>query len=71
MAKLRWSDSEEIAIQLYETHEDTNPLSVSFVQLHRWTCELPDFEDDPQASSEGLLEGIQMAWLAEWKYDNE
>ena len=71
MAKLTWSDTEEVAIQLYETHEETNPLSVSFVQMHRWVCELPGFEGDPQASSEGLLEGIQMAWLAEWKYDNE
>ncbi len=71
MAKLTWSDNEEIAIQLYETHEDTNPLSVSFVQMHRWICELPDFEGDPQSSSEGLLEGIQMAWLAEWNYDHE
>ena len=71
MAKLTWSDTEEVAIQLYETHEETNPLSVSFVQMHRWICELPDFEGDPQGSSEGLLEGIQMAWLAEWKYDNE
>ena len=27
------------------------------------SCELPDFADDPQASSEGKLERIQMAWV--------
>ena len=71
MAKLTWSDTEEIAIQLYEAYEDTDPVSVSFVQMHRWVCALPGFDDDPKSSSEGLLEGIQMAWLAEWKYDHE
>ena len=71
MAKLTWSETEEVAIQLYEAHEEVNPLSVSFVQMHQWICELPDFGADPKGSSEGALEGIQMAWLAEWKYDNE
>jgi FeS assembly protein IscX len=71
MAKLTWSDTEEVAIQLYEAHEGVNPLSVSFVQMHRWICELADFGADPKDSSEGALEGVQMAWLAEWKYDNE
>ena len=71
MAKLTWSNSDDIAIELYESHPEVNPLSVSFVQMHRWVCELPDFDDDPKASSEGALESIQMAWLAEWKYDHE
>jgi FeS assembly protein IscX len=29
--------------------------------------ELTDFDDDPQASNEGKLEAIQMAWLEEYK----
>ncbi|MFI7862044.1 Fe-S cluster assembly protein IscX, partial [Acinetobacter baumannii] len=28
-------------------------------------CALPDFSDDPNKSTEGLLEAIQMAWLDE------
>jgi FeS assembly protein IscX len=36
---------------------------VRFTDLHRWISELPDFADDPKASSEGKLERIQMAWL--------
>jgi FeS assembly protein IscX len=71
MAKLNWSNAEDVAIALYEAHEGVNPLSVSFVQMHRWICELPEFGGEPNASSEGALEGIQMAWLDEWKYDNE
>jgi FeS assembly protein IscX len=61
--KLTWDDPEDIAEQLAERHADVDPLSVRFTDLHRWICELPDFADDPKASSEGKLERIQMAWI--------
>ena len=64
---LKWSDTEDIAIQLAETHPDLDPLSVRFTDLHRWVTELPDFDDDTKASSEGKLEAIQMAWLEEYR----
>ena len=69
--KLTWGDAGEIGFQLYETHEDTHPLSVTFVQMHKWVTELPGFDDDPKASAEKTLEAIQMAWYDEWKVDNE
>ncbi|MEC7885439.1 MAG: Fe-S cluster assembly protein IscX [Pseudomonadota bacterium] len=62
---LKWSDSYEIAISLYEKHPDIDPLSIRFTDLHAWICELEDFSDDPEASSEKILEAIQMAWLEE------
>jgi FeS assembly protein IscX len=71
MAKLTWSDVRAIGELLYETHEDTNPLSLSFVNLHKLVQELPGFDDDPMGSSEKTLEGIQMIWLEEWKFDHE
>jgi len=61
--KLTWDDVDDIAEQLAERHADVDPLSVRFTDLHRWICELPDFADDPKASSEGKLERIQMAWV--------
>ena len=61
--KLTWDDPEDIAEQLAERHADVDPLSVRFTDLHRWICELPNFADDPKASSEGKLERIQMAWI--------
>ncbi len=67
---LSWNDPREIGELLYELHEDVNPLSLSFVQLHKWVCALEDFSDDPKASSEGHLESIQMIWYEEWKLDN-
>jgi FeS assembly protein IscX len=68
---LMWRDAQEIGIELYEAHEDVNPLSVSFVKLHKWVTELDGFADDPKTSNEKTLEAIQMIWLDEWKVDNE
>ena len=65
MATLRWEDFEDIADALVEAHPDVDPLTVRFTDLHRWVCELAGFADDPKASSEGKLERIQMAWVAE------
>jgi FeS assembly protein IscX len=60
---LTWDDAEDIAERLAEQHPAIDPLGVRFTDLHRWIVELPDFGDDPKASSEGRLERIQMAWL--------
>jgi FeS assembly protein IscX len=62
---LKWNDSREIAIVLADSHPDVNPQYVRFTDLHRWICELPDFDDDPERSGEKILEAIQMAWLEE------
>lgn len=67
MPELTWNHTEDIAIELYEKYPDTDPLKVRFTDLHRFVTELDDFDDDPQASSEGKLEAIQMAWYEEWK----
>jgi FeS assembly protein IscX len=63
--KLKWTDSEDIAILLHERFPDLDPLTVRFTDLHQWVCELADFDDDPKASNERRLEAIQMAWLEE------
>jgi FeS assembly protein IscX len=65
--KLTWTDAREIAEALFEAHPDVAPLDVRFTDLHRWVCELEDFADDPEKSTEGNLEAIQMAWLDEWE----
>lgn len=62
---LKWNDSREIAIALADAHPDVNPQYIRFTDLHRWVCELPDFDDDPERSGEKILEAIQMAWLEE------
>ena len=68
---LKWTDSEDLDILLYEKFPDVDPLKVRFTDLHAWVCGLPDFGDDPKASTEPKLEAIQMAWLDEWREAQE
>ncbi|MCP5118079.1 MAG: Fe-S cluster assembly protein IscX [bacterium] len=67
---MNWTDSEDIGIALYEKHPGTDPVTVRFTDLRQWVIDLEGFDDDPHASNEAKLEGIQMAWYEEWK-DNQ
>lgn len=64
---LKWTDVLDIGIELLEKHPGVDPLTVRFTDLHRFVRELPGFDDDPDRSSEKILEGIQMAWYDEFK----
>ncbi|MHC4983768.1 MAG: Fe-S cluster assembly protein IscX [Planctomycetota bacterium] len=63
MGALKWTDADEIGFRLSEKFGRLDPLSVRFTDLQKWVTELEDFDDDPAASNEGILEAIQMAWL--------
>ena len=69
--KLTWDDYEEIGALLYNEHPDIDPLNIRFTDLQEWVCDLDNFDDDPQASTEGKLEAIQMAWLEVWQDEQE
>ena len=69
--ELTWDNYEDIGLALFERFPETDPLSVRFTDLHQWVCQLEGFADDPEASTEGKLERIQMAWLEEWQEANE
>ena len=62
---LDWHDTREIAIELAEAHPDVDPQYVRFTDLHAWIVALEEFEGDPEKSSEGILEAIQMTWIDE------
>ena len=62
---MKWTDSLDIAIALIDAHPDVNPETLNFVELHRWVCELDEFDDDPKRSGERVLEAIQQAWIEE------
>lgn len=66
-----WSNTEDIAIGLYEKFPDTDPLTVRFTDLREKVLQLEGFDDDPKASNEPKLEAIQMAWYEEWKENKE
>lgn len=65
MPKLRWTDIRDIAIELEEAHPDVDNVNLRFTDLRKWVLELPGFDDDPNKSSEKILEAIQMAWIDE------
>lgn len=62
---LNWTDTLDIALSLDEEHPDVDPQYVRFTDLHQWVCDLDEFEGDPEASNEQILEAIQMTWIDE------
>ena len=62
---MKWTDTLDIAIELCDTKTDVDPLTVRFTDLHAWVMALDGFDDDPEKSSERILEAIQMAWIDE------
>ena len=68
---MKWIDSEDIGIALFETFPDVDPLTVRFTDLREKVMQLDGFDDDAKASNEPKLEAIQMAWYEEWKENKE
>jgi FeS assembly protein IscX len=62
---MKWTDVQQIAVALYDKYPDIDPQYVRFTDLHQWVTELDGFSDDPERSSEKILEAIQMAWMEE------
>lgn len=67
---MKWTDTQEIAIQLADEHPDVDPRNVNFMDLRQWVMELPEFDDDPNRSGERILEAIQLAWMDEADVDD-
>lgn len=64
---MKWSDTQRIAEELADRYPDTDPLSLRFTELHDRICQLEEFDDNPNRSSEKILEAILMAWIKEAK----
>ena len=62
---MKWTDVNDIAIELCEAHPDVDPLTVRFTDLRDWVMALDGFDDDAERCGEKILEAIQMAWLDE------
>ena len=62
---MKWTDTQQIAEDLYDKFPDVDPKTIRFTDLHRWVMELPGFDDDPNRSGEKILEAIQAAWIEE------
>lgn len=62
---MRWTDVNNIAIELEEKYPDVDNINLRFTDLHRWVLSLEGFNDDPNKSNEKILEAIQAAWIEE------
>ncbi|WP_019593967.1 Fe-S cluster assembly protein IscX [Thioalkalivibrio sp. ALM2T] len=67
---MKWTDTQEIAMQLTDEHPDVDPRHINFVDLRQWVMNLPEFDDDPERSGERVLEAIQLAWMDEADVDD-
>ncbi|WP_407315229.1 Fe-S cluster assembly protein IscX [Pseudomonas sp. nanlin1] len=62
---MKWTDVQEIAIQLHEQMPDFDPRVVNFVKLRNQVMLLKDFDDVPERGGEKVLEAIVSAWIEE------
>lgn len=62
---LKWTDSRAIAEELCDNEPDLDPTTLRMTELHAKILALPDFDDDPQASTEARLEAILQIWIDE------
>ena len=49
---MKWTDVNDIAIELCEAYPDVDPLSVRFTDLRVWVMGFPGFDDDPERCGE-------------------
>ncbi|WP_318408205.1 Fe-S cluster assembly protein IscX [Photobacterium leiognathi] len=62
---LKWTDSLDIAIELFEKYPDIDPTKIRFTELREWILALDEFDDEPSHCSERVLEAVQMCWIEE------
>ena len=62
---MKWTDVQDIAIELAEARPDVDPRYIRFTDLHAWVLVLQGFDDTPEKSNERILEAIQVAWMEE------
>ena len=65
--QLWWTDEDEIAQALADKYPKINPREVRLRDLCSFVAALPTFADDPNATNEQQLKGIQDAWYAEYE----
>jgi len=64
---MRWTDTQEIAENLYDAMPEIDPKTVRFTDLRQWILDLKDFDDDPNKCGERILEAVQLAWIEEYE----
>ena len=61
----KWTDAQELAEELYDNEPELDPATLRLSELRERVLALSDFDDDPEASNERVLEAILQAWIDE------
>ena len=61
----KWTDARELAEELYDNEPELDPVTLCLSELRERVLALSDFDDDPEASNERVLEAILQAWIDE------
>ena len=61
----KWTDARELAEELYDNEPELDPVTLRLSELRERVLALSDFDDDPEASIEKVLEAILQAWIDE------
>ena len=64
---MKWTDSTQIAEELYDKYPEIDPKTIRFTDLMQWVLELDGFSDNESNCGERILEAIQMAWIEEYE----
>lgn len=62
---MKWTDIQQIAETLADTHPEINPTTIRFTDLRDYILQIPDFDDKPEHCGERILEAVQQAWIDE------
>ena len=62
---MKWTDIQQIAQTLADTHPEINPTTIRFTDLRDYILQIPDFDDKPEHCGERILEAVQQAWIDE------
>ncbi len=61
----KWTDARELAEELCDNEPELDPVTLRLSELRERVLALSDFDDDPEASNERVLEAILQAWIDE------
>jgi FeS assembly protein IscX len=61
-----WTDTQELAVRLFERYDTLNPRTVKLPDLRKWVLDLEDFHGRPADGDDRSLQAVQNAWYKLW-----
>lgn len=62
---LTWESTYAIALELRRQYPDVDFEEITLGQIHKWTLQLNEFEDDPSLANDDILYAIYQEWFEE------